>query len=102
VYSAQPTLHHVSHSSETVSTRRPGTVPPPRPHAPIAHVRDPRTLLAVSSSRAQQKVEEGLSLIGRIEADLELLMDADIDLHASRELQRRRSGGAATVQTILL
>ena len=102
-HSAHNTLVQNSHSSQASSRRMlAGTVPPPRLHAPIAcHVRDPRSLLA-SSPRPQHKAKESSSLIGRIDADLQQLLDSDFDFQESRELQRRRSGRAARVEMILM
>ena len=122
-HSAQNTLVRVSHSSQASSRRMlAGTVPPPRllegdwlqrPHAPIAcHMRDPRTLLASSprdprtlldsSPRPLAPAKESLSLIGRIDADLQQLLECDLDHQESRELQRRRSGRAPQHEMILL
>ncbi|KAJ1473641.1 hypothetical protein T484DRAFT_1886112 [Baffinella frigidus] len=78
-------------SSEWGNKRRLATVPPPRLHAPIAyHVRDPNTLL---SSRSQP--EERLSLIGRIEADLQIFLKSDMEFRESLERERRRAGRVA-------
>ena len=102
-HSAQNTHVQVSPSSQASSRRiLAGNVPPPRAHSPVGcRVRNPRSLLA-SSPRPRQKAKENLSLIGRIDSDLQQLLESDLVHQESCELQRRRSCRAAQVEMILL
>ena len=91
-YSAQQTLVQVSQASEPVAPRRlaaAAAAAPPRHPTAHAHGRDPRMLLA--RARAEPAKGHG-SLIGRIEADLQQLLDCDSEEQAARA--RRGAPGA--------